>query len=90
MKNGQEKGYHENGTLHYKCEWINAQQHGIIISYNEDGKKIKESYLKYGKYVGHQKEWWPNGKLRAFRIMKNGEIYVEKIFDESGNKVFKS
>ena len=86
-KNGPEKGYHENGNLHYECEWINGEQDGEITSYDEDGNKKKQSFLKKGSYDGPQKEWWPNGKLRADRIMKNNEIISEETYSQNGTVV---
>ena len=69
-KNGTEKGYHENGNLHYKAQWIDDEQDGEIISFDEEGCRLKQSFLKKGIYQGPQKEWWPNGKLRAERRNK--------------------
>ena len=86
-KNGPERGYYENGELHYECEWKNGKQHGKITSYDENGNTIKQSLLNYGIYEGPQKEWWPNGNLRAARIMKNNEIDSEEIYAENGKHI---
>ena len=48
---------------------------------------IKQSLLNYGIYEGPQKEWWPNGNLRAARIMKNNEIDSEEIYAENGKHI---
>ena len=86
-QNGSEKGYHENGQLHYECEWIDGLQDGEITSYDIDGNKIKQSFLKKGSYEGIQREWWPNGKLRAVRIMKNHEVVSEETYNQDGSIV---
>ena len=88
-KNGTEKGYHENGNLHYEAQWIDDEQDGEIISFDEEGRRLKQSFLKKGIYQGPQKEWWPNGNLRADRQMKDNDIFGSEILYHENGKVKK-
>lgn len=84
---GRRKGYHENGELHYESEWVDDVQNGEIISFDKYGNKVKQSFLINGNYDGIQKEWFPNGKIKAERIYKKDLIVSQKCWDESGNEI---
>ena len=89
-KHGKEISYHDNGVLQSECEWVNGLQNGEIISYDNKGNKVKQSFLVDGNYHGTQKEWWPNGQLKADRIMKNDKIFSEKEYDSNGELQIKA
>ena len=89
-KHGKEINYHDNGVLKAEFEWVNGLQNGEIISYDNKGNKVKQSFLVDGNYHGTQKEWWPNGQLKADRIMKNDKIFSEKEYDSNGKILIKA
>ena len=89
-KHGKETFYHDNGVFQAECEWVNGLQNGEVISYDKNGNKVKQSFLVDGNYHGTQKEWWPNGELKADRIMKNDKIVSEKEYDSNGKILIKT
>lgn len=89
-KHGKEAGYHENGELQFECEWKKGLQNREVISYDKNGNKLKKSFLIDGIYEGPQKEWWPNGQLKADRIIKNDKIISEKKYDANGKSLLVS
>lgn len=54
-KNNKEDGewqfYWDNGNLKSKETYVKGKEHGTSISYDRDGKKIKEVYWKHGKQL---------------------------------------
>jgi antitoxin component YwqK of YwqJK toxin-antitoxin module len=86
-KEGTEKGYHDNGILHYQAEWYKGKQNGITTSFDKEGNKVKQSSFRMGVYEGPQKEWWPNGELKADRIFNNDKIVSEETYNSKGKLV---
>tara|TARA_B100000780_G_C21110843_1_gene448901 strand:+ start:280 stop:1359 length:1080 start_codon:yes stop_codon:yes gene_type:complete len=86
-KHGYEKQFHENGRLRFETEWVKGKQNSEVTSFDDEGNKIKQSFVKMGSYEGPQKEWWPNGDLKADRIMKNDKIFSETTYSSNGSEL---
>ena len=46
QKHGYWEGYHSNGQVQYRCNYINGECHGYWISYYDDGDIHYKCFLK--------------------------------------------
>ena len=84
-KNGEEKFFHEDGSIKNICYWENGVQQGPAYTYDKQGNLIRKSNLVNGEYQGEQIEYYPSGAIKIKRIYKNDEIVEEQEYDLLGN-----
>jgi antitoxin component YwqK of YwqJK toxin-antitoxin module len=51
LESGLWKFYYSNGNLKVQETYLNGKEHGVSTEYDENGKKVKESYWKNGKLL---------------------------------------
>lgn len=51
LESGLWKFYYSNGNLKVQETYLNGKEHGVSTEYDENGKKVKESYWKNGKLI---------------------------------------
>ena len=67
-KNGEEKFFHDDGSIKNICYWENGVQQGPAYTYDKQGNLIKKSNLVNGGYHGEQIEFYPSGNTKIRRI----------------------
>ena len=74
-----------NGKTISTTEYLNGLQHGINVTYYENGRVNEERYFQYGRKEGEHKGWWQNGSVRFVYNFKNdvfdGNV---RMWDENG------
>lgn len=61
---------------------------GKFYAYYENGGRLAEGFLNYGKFHGEIKGWYENGRMSRKVNYKNGEKHGKWIkWDEFGRKV---
>jgi len=61
---------------------------GKFHAYYENGVRLAEGYMNYGKFHGEIKGWYENGRMSRKVNYKNGEKHGKWIkWDEFGRKV---
>jgi hypothetical protein len=74
IPNGYQKDYYPNGKLKILAFWRLGVQDSICISYAEKGNKLSESYMSDGIFVGPQREYYNDGKIKSIVYHKNDSI----------------
>lgn len=67
-KNGEEKFFHDDGSVKNICYWENGVQQGPAYTYDKQGNLLKKSNLVNGGYHGEQIEFYPSGNTKIRRI----------------------
>lgn len=67
-KNGEEKFFHDDGSIKNICYWENGVQQGPAYTYDMQGNLIRKSNLVNGSYHGEQIEFYPSGNTKIRRI----------------------
>lgn len=67
-KNGEEKFFHDDGSIKNIFYWENGVQQGPAYTYDMQGNLIKKSNIVNGAYHGEQIEYYPSGSTKIKRI----------------------
>ena len=77
FKNGKQEGswigYHDNGQLSFKVDYINGKQEGSWVSYYKNGQLSRKGKFKDGKQEGYWVSFWENGMTSTTGDYKNGK-----------------
>ena len=73
-KDGEYKGWYNDGKLQIHCFYKNGFREGVYKSWHKNGKLLHHCFCKNDKIEGESKMWYKNGKLHSHRFYKNGEI----------------
>jgi antitoxin component YwqK of YwqJK toxin-antitoxin module len=74
-KQGQHKGWYENGKLAYVYEFKDDEFNGIVKEWSALGILFREMNYVYGHEEGMQTIRYANGKIKSNYFIKNGTRY---------------
>jgi|SaaInlStandDraft_5_1057022.scaffolds.fasta_scaffold46213_2 hypothetical protein len=72
-KNGIEKTYHPNGSLHWVANYIHGNREGEVKYYHYTGELKQITQFINGEEEGESLGYWENGNLRSKGVFRNGE-----------------
>ena len=85
-KQGQEKGYFENGSLRYISWYKDGLEDSVAIWYYMDGSIESIDNWRKGKLVGEQLKYHQNQNLKFYSYYDpTGEPVYRRIYSEDGN-----
>ncbi|MFO1499281.1 MAG: hypothetical protein U1G07_12945 [Verrucomicrobiota bacterium] len=70
---GLSEGWHPNGQLQIREEFVAGQSDGLVTRWNEDGTKLSEGIARHGKLTGIFRRWHPNGQLAEELSLQAGQ-----------------
>ncbi|MEI9918653.1 MAG: hypothetical protein WDO14_07605 [Bacteroidota bacterium] len=86
---GPAEGYHNNGVLRFKGQYINDEPVGEWIYQNRKGEKYEQrTFDKEGKF-DKENIFYAHGKMYAKHTYKNGLLIEVAWYDESGKETKK-
>lgn len=90
FNNGQEHGtfenWHENSRLKWHREYFKGEEHGLWRSWYKNGQLESEAYYNNGE-LNKAKRWNNLGLLVYVTEYKNGILFLETCWDDSGEKI---
>ena len=90
FNNGQEHGtfknWHENSQLKWHREYFEGEEHGLWRSWYKNGQLESEAYYNNGD-LNKAKRWNNLGLLVYVTEYKNGILFLETCWDDSGEKI---
>ena len=94
---GEQKQYHENGTLFAITEFNEGQRHGRAATFHENGRPASTAKYVKGLRVGVYQSWHPNGKNHEsgeykmgfkigewFNYFDDGKLNLQAEYDRKG------
>jgi antitoxin component YwqK of YwqJK toxin-antitoxin module len=90
FNNGREHGtfknWHENSRLKWHREYFEGEEHGLWRSWYKNGQQESEAYYNNGE-LNKAKRWNNLGLLVYVTEYKNGILFLETCWDDSGEKI---
>ena len=84
---GFDTGWHANGKMSYKTNYVNGKQHGLYTGWHENGKKASQHNQKDGKLHGLGTGWAENGRKRRETNHRDGKLDgLRTLWHENGKK----
>jgi len=85
-KDGLHRGWYEDGQLKFEDNYKDGKKDGLCRVWYENGQLRLEWNYKDGKEDGLHRLWYEDGQLFEWNY-KNGELIIDKYWDEDGNEV---
>ena len=74
-KNGKQISYWENGNKRFEFDAKNDSYEGVLQEWDVYGKLYHLGNFVNGQEEGTQKLWYPNGKIKANYVVRDGKRY---------------
>jgi len=84
---GKGKAFFPDGKPMKEVEFIGGKEHGLMITWYENGNKSYQANFVEGEYDGEVIAWTTNGVRQSVSVFKNGNEESRKTWDEKGNPI---
>lgn len=86
-KIGQEKWWHENGTVKYQAVYRDGFRNGEYSAFYTDGKLWYQGFEIMGRPESTLTYWYPTGKLHSVAFFRQGIQLSRQDYDEQGHSL---
>ena len=82
---GKGKAFFPDSKPMKEVEFVDGKEHGVMITWYENGKMSYRANFVGGEYDGKVTTWTTNGVQQSVTVFKNGNEVSRKNWDEKGN-----